>query len=80
MDQLRLFEKRKTQSKLDEPNQMNSDFLIEPDSFPSSANPDLHLKPSLSVEPTSELSDTASPALPSTTSQPTHEGSSSTTS
>ena len=58
---------------------MNSDSLIEPDSFPTSADPDLQLQPSLSVEPTSELSDTGSPAFPSSTSQPTHEESSSIT-
>ena len=81
MDQLRLFEKHKTQCELDEPNQMNSDSLIEPDSSsPTSADPDLQLEPSLSVEPTSELSDTGSPALPSSPSQPTHEESPPTTS
>ena len=79
VDQLRLFEKHKTQSELDEPNQMNSDSLIEPDSSPTSADPDLQFQPSLSVEPTSKLSDTGSPALPSSMSQPTHEESSSTT-
>ena len=51
MDQLRLFEKHKTQSKLDEPNQMNSDSLIEPDSSLTSGDPDLQLEPSVSVEP-----------------------------
>ena len=57
---------------------MNSDSLIEPDSSPTNADPDLQLEPSLSVEPTSELSDTGSPALLSSISQPTHEESSST--
>ena len=71
MDRLRLFEKPKTQSDLDEPNQMNSDSLIEPDSSPTSADSDLQLELSLSVEPISELSDTGSLALPSSTSQPT---------
>ena len=41
MDQLRSFEKYKTQSEFDEPNQMNSDSLIEPDSSPTIADPDL---------------------------------------
>ena len=59
---------------------MNADSLIEPDSSPTSACPDLQLEPSLSVEPTSELCDTGSPALPSSTRQPTQEESSSTTS
>ena len=79
VDQLRLFEQHKTQSELDEPNQMNSDSLIEPNSSHTSADPDVQLEPSLSAEPTSELSDTGSPAFPSSTSQPTHEESSSTT-
>ena len=79
VDQLRLFEQHKIQSELDEPNQMNSDSLIEPDSSPTSADPDLQLEPSLSVEPTSELSDTGSPAFLSSTSLPTHEELSSTT-
>ena len=79
VDQLRLFEQHKTQSELNEPNQMNSDSLIEPDSSPTSADPDVQLEPSLSVEQTSKLSDTGSPAFPSSTSQPTHEESSSTT-
>ena len=57
---------------------MNSDSLIEPDSSPTSADLDLQLQPSVSVEPTSELSDTGSSALPSSTSQPTHKRSSST--
>ena len=57
---------------------MNSDSLIEPDSSPTSADPDLQLQLSLSVEPTSELSDIGSPAFPLSTSQPTHEESSST--
>ena len=41
VDQLRLYEQHKTQSELDEPNQMNSDSLIEPDSSPTSADPDV---------------------------------------
>ena len=61
-------------------NQMNSDSMIEPDSSPTSADPDLRLEPSLSVEQTSDLSDTGSPAFPSSTSQPTHDESSFTTS
>ena len=63
MDQLRLLEKHKTQSEFDEPNQINSDSLVEQLNSPTSADSDLPLESSLSVQPTSELSDTGSPAL-----------------
>ena len=81
MDLLRLFEKKKQlRVTLMSLNQMNTNSLIEPYGSPTSANPDLQLEPSSSVEPTSELSDTGNPALPSSTGIPTNEESPPTTS
>ena len=78
MCQLRLFEKHKTDSEFDEPNELNSASLIKPDSFPKNTVLIYNLNKFISRVDI-QLSDAGSPACMSTTSQSTHEESSSIT-